>query len=165
MPDPIYTADNVRVAYELLAVFWRHAAPTPTSWLEPLHSATEPDGIRILEHHFTQANISQFLISTKPHVTPAQCIRSVKGRLQHLVRAALPKAFRRNYAIRSIGASNQDVIEGYVARQLEHHRMADPRIKELLMPYQVTGEPRGSQQVTPQRPRGVHLQLALGGGP
>src|SRR5208337_3595514 len=107
MPDPIYTAENVRLAYELrwsVAVFWTQAAPTAASWLGPLQDGTEPDGVRILEHRFTKDNVSQFLVSTRPHVTPAQCLRSVKGRLQHLVRAALPKAFRRNYSIRSLGA-------------------------------------------------------------
>src|SRR5438105_7535991 len=96
-PDPIYTADNVRIAYELrwsVAVFWKQPAPLPSSWLQPLQQATEPDGVRILEHRFTKDNVSQFLVSTKPHVAPAQCLRSVKGRLQYLVRGTLPKAFR-----------------------------------------------------------------------
>ena len=153
MPDPIYTADNIRLAYELrwsVAVFWSHSAQSPTTWLKPLQDATEPDGVRILEHRFTKANVSQFLISTKPHVPPAHCLRSVKGRLQHLVRAAVPKAFRRNYSIRSLGAANQQAIEAYVATQLQHHPMADPRIETLLAPYQFTddrldlGRPRRS---------------------
>ena len=95
MPDPIYTADNLSLAYELrwsVAVFWTHTAPPPASWLPPLQEVTEPDGVRILEHRFTKANVSQFLISTKPHVPPAQCLRSVEGRLQHLVRAAVVSA-------------------------------------------------------------------------
>ena len=153
MPDPIYTADNVRLAYELrwsVAVFWTHTAPPPASWLPPLQEVTEPDGVRILEHRFTKANVSQFLISTKPHVPPAQCLLSVKGRLQHLVRAAVPKAFRRNYSIRGLGAANQQAIEAYVATQLQHHPMADPRIETMLAPYQFAddrldlGRPRRS---------------------
>jgi hypothetical protein len=153
MPDPIYTADNVSLAYELrwsVAVFWTDAAPAPPSWLPRLQEATEPDGVRILEHRFTKANVSQFLISTKPHVAPAHCLRSVKGRLQHLVRAALPKAFRRNYSIRSLGTANQHAIEAYVATQLQHHPMADPRIEKMLAPFQFAddsldlGQPRRS---------------------
>jgi len=69
MPDPIYTADIVSLAYELrwsVAVFWTQAAPAPTAWLSALQEATEPDGVRILEHRFTKGNVSQFLISTKP---------------------------------------------------------------------------------------------------
>jgi hypothetical protein len=143
MADPIYTADNVRTAYELrwsVAVFWTGAGPAPSSWLSPLQQVTEPDGVRILEHRFTKANVSQFLISTKPHVTPAHCLRSVKGRLQHLVRAVLPKAFHRNYSICSVGDTNQKTIEGYVASQLQHHGMADPRLETLLAPYQLAND-------------------------
>src|ERR1700674_4131030 len=57
MLDSIYTADNVRLAYELrwsVAVFWSHSAPSPTTWLKPLQDVTEPDGVRILEHRFTK---------------------------------------------------------------------------------------------------------------
>jgi hypothetical protein len=55
-PDPIYTADNVHVAYELhwsVANFWKQPAPSPASWLQPLQYATETDGVRILDHRFT----------------------------------------------------------------------------------------------------------------
>jgi REP element-mobilizing transposase RayT len=153
MPEPLYTADNVRLAYELrwsVAVFWRQAAPPPTSWLPPLQQATEPDGVRILEHRVTKDNVSQFLVSTKPDVAPSQCLRSIKGRLQYLVRAALPRAFRRNYSIRSLGTANQQAIETYVATQLQHHPMADPRIETMLAPFQFAddrldlGRPRRS---------------------
>jgi REP element-mobilizing transposase RayT len=153
MPEPIYTAANVRLAYELrwsVAVFWAHTAPAPASWLGPLQEVTESDGVRILEHHLTKGNVSQFLVSTKPDVAPADCMHSVKGRLQHLVRGALPKAFRRNYSIRSLGAANQKAIEGYVAAQLQHHPMADPRIDAMLAPFQFAdnrldlGRPRHS---------------------
>src|SRR5262245_28438104 len=142
MLDPIYSAENVRLAYELrwsAAIFWTQPVPT-TSWLEALQSATEADGVRILEHRVTKPNVSQFLISTKPHVSPAVCLRSVKGRLQYLVRAELPKAFRRNYSIRSLGGANQAAIERYVASQREHHPMADPRVDALLVRYQFAAD-------------------------
>ena len=61
MPEPLYTADNVRIAYQLnwsLAIFWNQSAPSP-EWLEPLQTNTEPDGVRILEHRFTKPNVSQ----------------------------------------------------------------------------------------------------------
>jgi len=138
-PDPIYTADNVRIAYELrwsVAIFWKQPAPSPASWRQPLEQATEPDGVRILDHRFTKDNVSQFLVSTKPHVTPAQCLRSVKGRLQYLVRGALPKAFRRNYSIRSLGSANEKAVTDYVACQMQHHPMADPRVEAILGPLQ-----------------------------
>ena len=54
-------------------------------------------------------------------------IRSVRGRLQYLVREQHPKALQRNYAVRSIGAATRTVVEDYVAKQMDRHRMADPR--------------------------------------
>jgi hypothetical protein len=139
MPDPIYTVENTRIAFELrwsVTLFWKQPAPPADSWLALLQKATEADGVRVLEHRFPSDILSQFLISTKPHVAPAQCLRSVKGRLQHLVRADLPKAFRRTYSICSVGTANQNAIETYVASQLQNHPMADPRIEAMLLPYQ-----------------------------
>jgi hypothetical protein len=129
MPDPLYTVDHVRVAYQLnwsLTIFWIQPAPVAQGWLEPLMTATEPDGVRILEHQLIKSNVSQFLVSTKPQIAPAACIRSVKGRLQYLVRAKIPKAFRRNYSITSLGSANAEAMEKYVGSQAEHHPMADP---------------------------------------
>ena len=139
MPTPLYTAENISIAYGLrwsLAVFWRLPAPASAAWLPALQDATEPDGVRILEHQFARENVSQYLISTKPHVSPASCVRSVKGRLQYLVRNDFPKPFRRNYSICSLGEANQAAIEKYVAGQMNHHPVADPRLKAILEPYQ-----------------------------
>ncbi len=133
--EPLYTAANCKAAYQLnwsLSIFWKVTAPPETEWREPLTHACEPDGVRILEHRFTQADVSQFLLSTQPHVSPSETIRSVKGRLQYLVRGQLPKAFRRNYSIQSIGSANDEAVDRYVASQLEHHRMADSRVQQRL---------------------------------
>src|SRR5947209_18799469 len=139
MPDPIYTADNVRIAYELrwsVAVFWKVSAPPGNAWLSALQAATEPDGVRILDHRYTKESVSQFLVSTKPHVAPDQCLRSIKGRLQYLLRANMPKAFRRNYSIKSLGSANRDAVEAYVAGQMRRHPMADRRAEMILAPFQ-----------------------------
>jgi REP element-mobilizing transposase RayT len=64
-------------------------------------------------------------------------IRSVKGRLQNLIRTQVPKAFHRNYRIDSVGSARSDVIEDYVSQQLDHHQMVDSRVDELLAKYQV----------------------------
>jgi len=139
MTDPIYTAENVRLAYELrwsIALFWKNPAIAADSWLPPLREATEADGVRILEHRFTNRNVSQFLVSTKPDVAPSACIRSVKGRLQYIIRGDVPRAFHRNYSITSLGAGNQKVVEEYVASQLQHHQWSDPRIEKMLEPFQ-----------------------------
>ena len=139
MPQPLYTACNCRGAYQLnwtLSVFWREPV-TSAPWLDALKQATEPDGVRILEHRFSEPSVSQFLLSTKPDVAPRQFVRSVNGRLQYLVRDERPKALRRNYGFRGIGSVKRDVVQPYVAEQLGHHRMADARVREGLERFQV----------------------------
>ncbi len=132
-PKAIYTSANCKPAYKLnwsLSVFWNASPPAAASWLEALGEATEPDGVRLLEHRPTKVNISQFLVSTRPDIAPAQVARSVKGRLQYLVREALPMAFRRNYGLRSVGEAGADVVDRYVRGQTAHHPMADPGVQQ-----------------------------------
>lgn len=120
---PIYTAENTQPAWQLdwsLTVFWR-SAPFLDDWLEPLRAVLETDGIRILAHQFVNADRSQFLVSTRPNVEPIDVVQRVKGRLQFLVRDRWPKALRRNYDLHSIGSTQRDKAENYVASQLEHH--------------------------------------------
>jgi hypothetical protein len=86
--EPIYSPNKVTPAYQLnwgLTLFWRQTSIPDCEWLDPLKQVAEPDGVRVLRHRVTTRDASQFFISTKPHVAPAQMIRSVKGRLQHLV--------------------------------------------------------------------------------
>src|SRR5687768_5904618 len=107
MEAPFYTTQNCRVAYQLnwsLSIFWHDPVESPDSWLEPLKVIVEEDGVRVLEHRLSAKNVSQFLLSTKPQVSPSAAIRSVKGRLQYLVRQQRPIAFRRNYSIHSVGS-------------------------------------------------------------
>ena len=137
-PQPIYTPANCNPAYQLnwsLAVFWKTKAPE-SEWLDALEAALEKDNIHLLEHHFRQPSTSQFLLSTRPDAVPQDVIRLLKGRLQHLVRSQCPKAFRRNYGMYSVGTAKQDVVDRYVASQLGHHRMADPRVQEKLERFQ-----------------------------
>jgi REP element-mobilizing transposase RayT len=139
--NPIYTPDNTRAAFELnwgLTLFWRDAPLAEDRWLAELQEATEPDGVRILKHRFTTNDAGEFFVSTKPHVSPPQLIRSVKGRLQHLIRATVPKAFQRNYCVRSVGSATREVIEQYVANQLTHHPMADAAVQQRLAKFQKT---------------------------
>lgn len=132
--SPIYTTENCRVAYQLnwsLSIFPSNSIPASAKWLEPLGQATERDGIRILECREQAASL-QFLLSTTPFVAPADVVRRVKGRLQHLVRDMAPKAFRRNYRIESVGEVNHSVLQDYVARQPQRHMMADQRLQGLI---------------------------------
>jgi REP element-mobilizing transposase RayT len=140
MPAPLYTADNCRAAYQLnwsVSIFWRTPPPPELEWLDSLKALTETDGVRILEHRFKNVEVSQFLVSTRPDSAPPQIVRSLKGRLQYLVREQLPKAFHRNYSIHSVGSANLSAVEAYVASQLDHHRMADQRVQLRLAKHQI----------------------------
>jgi hypothetical protein len=127
---PIYTVKNCSFSYPLqwsLSAFWRSPI-SKDDWLEELRIATEKDGIRILGHYFAESGTSQFAISTKPHISPRLIVQRVKGRLQYLIRNRVPKPWRRNFAIRSVGRVTRENVEQYVASQLDHHRMADSKV-------------------------------------
>jgi len=136
MPNlqPIYTADNVRIAYQLLwslSVFWRKP-PFTEDWLQELNLIAEADGVRILEHRFATPTTSLFLLSTRPECVPQEIPRAIKGRLQYLVRAQFPKAFQRNYDLHSIGSTTREKAEAYVASQLLHHHADDVKVRGML---------------------------------
>jgi len=139
--DPLYTAQNCTPAYQLnwsLSLFWKSTTVSPEHWLEPLQQSTEPDGVRILEHRIKDDNVGQFFLSSQPQVAPSGILRSVKGRLQHAVRDLVPKAFRRNYSLHSVGSAKREVVEQYVEGQLGHHPMADPNVQKRMAKYQIT---------------------------
>ena len=54
------------------------------------------------------------------------------GRSQYLIRDQLPKAFRRNYHIQSVGEANSEVLDDYVAKQPKKHPMADEAVQARL---------------------------------
>jgi REP element-mobilizing transposase RayT len=137
--EPLYTRDNCSFCAPLqwgLTVFWREAV-ADTSWLADLGHALEPDGVRVLGHRLAEPCVSQFALSSLPSVTPLLLVNRVKGRLQYLVHHSRPKALQRNYALRSFGSATREAVEGYVAAQLDHHPMADPRVQALLERFQV----------------------------
>lgn len=139
MPDPIYTHDNCRPAYQLrwsLALFANQALPPVESWRPVLSAAVERDHVRLLDVT-VRDNRLLFLLSTTPAVIPQAIVKSVKGRLQHLWQSEIPQAFRRNFSLASLGDAGRSEIEGYVASQLEHHLMADERVQTLLSSFQV----------------------------
>jgi hypothetical protein len=93
-PKPIYTPENCAVAYQLnwsLTVVAGVAIPTEDVWLPQLQLATERDGVRILEYRAIESDTAQLLVSTRPDVSPASAIRSVKGRWQYILRDQIPK--------------------------------------------------------------------------
>ena len=136
---PIYTIDNCHAAFQLdwsLTVFW-HQRPSAADWLDGLKAVTEKDGVRVLEHRFLDERMSQCLVSTRPEVSPHALVRSVKGRLQYLVRDKYPRAFQRNYCLRSVGSATRETVENYVRSQPGHHPMADPRVQPIIERYQI----------------------------
>jgi len=137
--DPLYTIDNTTPAFQLnwsVSLFGRGALPPSSDWLDQLRMVTEPDGVRILEFRSMQANVGQFLVSTRPQSSPSQIVRSLKGRWQYLIRSHHPTAFRRNYFIGSVGESNCRVLDQYIAGQTSKHPMADPDVQSRLQSLQ-----------------------------
>lgn len=135
----IYLADSTAAAWQLdwsLTVFWR-SPPITDDWLHDLRDALEPDGIRLLEHRFSQLDRSLFWLSTLPSVKPTELVQRIKGRLQHVVRSLWPQALRRNYDLHSIGSTRRDKTEQYVASQLSHHFPNDPAQRAALFDLQV----------------------------
>lgn len=136
---PLYHPANIHLAFQLnwsVTLFWKHPE-TSCGWLSALREIVERDDVRILEHVFSEPGISRFLLSTKPAVSPPEMLRSLKGRLQYLLRSEHPKVFRQKYDVHSVGEARREVVESYVARQVEHHPMADPRVMKRLADYQI----------------------------
>jgi REP element-mobilizing transposase RayT len=141
-PAPIYTRANCRFTGPNQwgpSVFWREPE-SDAGWFQALAAATEPDGIRLLGHRFANSSLRQFSVSTLAVVPPVFVVQRIKGRLQHLIRARRPKAFRGNYCIRSFGEVKREVVEQYVASQLDHHQMADERVNQALAKYQIVNQ-------------------------
>jgi REP element-mobilizing transposase RayT len=137
--QPIYTIENTTPAFQLnwsVGLFAKAHLPPPSDWLDSLKTATEPDGVRILEFRSTRTNVGQFLVSTLPQVSPSQIIRSLKGRWQYLIRERLPSVFRRNYHIGSVGQANCRVLDQYVARQTSKHPMAAAHVQQRFQSLQ-----------------------------
>lgn len=124
MLRPIYREGAVEFAYELrwsLALFSRPVLPDVQDWQAELTLDVERDGVRILEIHRADDCVTQFLLSTRPSIAPPKIVRSVKGRLQHLLRHRMPDCFRRNFSLTSVGEAQDQSVLNYIARQIEHH--------------------------------------------
>ncbi len=137
--DPIYTENNCTPDHRILwtlALFWQDQRHD-SDWLESLNEAVQKDDVQILNHNASGPTTDQFLLHAGAHLPPKDVIRSVKGRLQHLVRFDVPKAFRKNYSIKSIGQTTAEVIEEYVGSQLSRHPMAEADVNERMQKYQL----------------------------
>lgn len=138
-PDPIYTTDNCSAKNRILwtlALFWRNER-IGGDWLPELEEATEKDGVHIKNHSVHKERADQFLLHCDADLAAKDIIRSVKGRLQYIIRSACPKAFRRNYSIKSIGTIKAEIIQKYVSSQFSHHPRFDPRVAERFEKFQL----------------------------
>lgn len=141
IPEPLYTLDNCAAAYQLrwsLALFPSLPLPPSDQWLNELKAATGRDHIRILEQHLLPNWTVQFLLSTQPTVAPPAIVKSIKGRLQTVLRPLAAVGFRRNFRLTSVGEASVKVVENYVAQQLEHHPLASHRSQQLLQRFSLT---------------------------
>lgn len=137
---PWYSADNCKFAYQLnwsLTVFARQPILTDKACIEELQTATEQDGVRILDWRIASRRAYQFWLSTVPACDPSEAVRSVKGRWQYLLRSEYPRAFYRNYWITSVGDVREEIEDAYVAKQNLRHPMADSRVQKLLRDAQI----------------------------
>ena len=139
--EPVYTRENIGVAFQLnwaVTFFGKQELPNVKTNIDSLRSAWEAEGVRVLEHRMPSPKVIQFLVSTKPHVAPKSLLRALKGRLQNAIRGDVPKAFRRNYRLESVGSAKRDVVLNYVASQLDRHRMVDRRVVDRLESLQIS---------------------------
>ena len=135
MLQPVYTSDNTASAFQLnwsLVVRFREQRVARELWLEDLTASLENDGIRILRYNDIRGKECQFMLSTKPTVSPLVMVQRVKGRLHHLLRHGARRILSRNYSVMSVGSARREIVEDYVARQLERHPLADPRTQQRL---------------------------------
>lgn len=135
----IYTRDNCLFAYQLhwkLWADWRFKV-YDLSRIETLPKLTEPQGVRILEHQFTKPGVSAFKVSSIPVLSPQGMADRVRTNLQNLIRDQIPRALRKHYHLRSIGSSSRQVIEDYVATELDFDEQASKDVQDGLRWYQI----------------------------
>ena len=134
--QPLYIPENCSPAYQLrwsLALFPSVPLPPSEQWLQDLQAATEPDLVRVLEVHELPNGTAVFLLSTQPQVAPHRIVRSIKGRLQYLLRQMSASVeFRRNFRLTSVGEATATVVQNYVKDQLQHHPLASACSTETL---------------------------------
>jgi REP element-mobilizing transposase RayT len=110
--------------------------PEPTI-LDRLASDWEKDGMRLLEHNWSDQRI-QLTFSSTPVVAPVQVASRAKGRLQHALRkAGRPQRFSRKLSVRSVGNNTTRQVEAYIRRQVPKESFIDPRFADLMRQFTV----------------------------
>jgi len=132
MSTLIYSPTSCKPAYQLrwsLSIFPQTLLPPSNKWLNDLQASTIRDRVHTLDARILSDNVTHFLLSTEPSASPPDIVKSVKGRLQTILRKELKVAYRRNFRLTSVGDACIEAVENYVAAQLAHHRSsfaADP---------------------------------------
>ena len=145
MPDstsPLYAADACALAFQLRYAWtgWPSGDKfdhTLQQLIEDTKSLWETDGLRVLQHRWTDDQI-QILFSVTPDVSPLFVATRAKGRLDHAIRTAgetLP--FSRKVALRAVGDNTREDIEGYIRQQVAQERFVDPQFSEMLSQFTV----------------------------
>ena len=137
-PRPLYSARNLHPSYRLYydwsgwpSVGLLPAVPKDSVW-DALAASWEPDGLRLLERRWDRDCV-HLTFSTTPTVSPVFLAQRAKGRLQHALRsAATPVKFSRKVSVRSTGKNTREVVERYVAAQVDKENLADPRYADRL---------------------------------
>jgi REP element-mobilizing transposase RayT len=135
-PEPLYSAQDLKPAYELRYSWtgWTRGDDTPAiEVLEALQPLWDEDGMRLLERLWTNGQV-QLLFSTRPDVSPVLLAGRAKGRLQHALKKAgrnFP-GFSRMVAVRSVGHNRREDVERYIERQVANERFANPRFHDLM---------------------------------
>jgi len=105
-----------------LSIFPQTLLPPIHKWLGDLQASTIRDQVHTLDARILSDKVTQFLLSTEPSASPPDIVKSVKGRLQTILRPELKVAYRRNFRLTSVGDASIEVVENYVSAQLVHHR-------------------------------------------
>jgi len=142
MPQPIYTADNIRPpAYRLYYTWtgWPSAEGFPErpveSFFKALDACWADDGIRRLETDW-RSNEIQLVSSVTPAVSPAFFTGRIKGRLQHALReAGCPTKFSRKVGFRTVGENTTRDVAQYVRNQVANERFIDPRFAAMMQAF------------------------------
>ena len=144
-PQPLYDPSEANPAYHLRYTWtgWpsQHKfEQTPVELLHRIEPLWEEDGIRLLEHRWTDEMV-QLLFSAKPNVSPLLLATRAKGRLDHAIRTAgLHMPLSRKFAVRSVGNNTTHEVEAYIERQVGKEEFVDDRFAELMATFTLTND-------------------------
>jgi REP element-mobilizing transposase RayT len=140
---PLYDPSKVKPAYHLRYSWtgWpsqRKFHEMPVQLLDNLKPIWETDGIKLLEHRWTDEKV-QLLFSTKPSVSPVDLAARAKGRLDHAIRGAgLRMPLSRKLAVRSIGDNTREEVEAYIESQVGKQQFVDANFEAFLQQFTIS---------------------------